>query len=180
MPRKRFVTPQRENFARHVVMGYDGASAYRIAYQVKPETKPQTIWAEAYRLMKDPLVAARIAELKAEAAQLAVIDRASMLTEMAVNRTVALGIGKVSVAETASFHRARVAGLLQHERPSTNVIVDASTQVKNELSVEQRSLNDLARKIAFALAKGKRESTKLIASTKSAISSTPRESSETA
>lgn len=94
-------------------MGYDGAAAYRIAYTVGPNTKPQTVWNNAYMLMKKSDVRARIDELKAEAAALAVVDRAQMLAEMGHNRTVALGLGAVSVAETASYHRARVAGLLK-------------------------------------------------------------------
>lgn len=152
----RKLTPQRENFARHIVKGYDGAAAYRIAFVVGPKTKPQTTWNDAYKLMKIPEVRARIDELNAEAAKIAVIDRASMLSEMGTNRTVALGMGKVSVAESASFHRARVAGLLDREAPAPVLPGGEAAGAVATLTIEERSIFELGRRVAFTLELGRR------------------------
>lgn len=152
------LTPQRENFARHVVMGFSQAEAYRRSYVVDPETKQSTIWEAASRLANDSKVAARIAELKAEAAERAVVTRESMLAEMEVNRTLALDAGKLSVAQAASRDRAKVAELVGPRPPAPPPAPgDAAGMVEGELTEEARSLNEIARRIAFALALGKRK-----------------------
>lgn len=154
-PKPRKLTPQRENFARHLVIGYSAVEAYRRSFAVNPDTKQATVSNNAYVLQRNTDVAARVAELSAAAASRAVISRESMLVEMDQNRTLAVDAGKLSVAQSASRDRAKVLGL--HAIGPGGKAGEAAAAVATEVSLEARSANDLARKIAFALAKGQRE-----------------------
>jgi len=155
------LTPQQENFARHVVMGYSQAEAYRRSYNCDKLTQPSSIWTEAHKTAKLHKVANRINELRQLAAEAAAIDNATMLTEMGFNRTIALDTGKISAAVASSRDRARVAGLLvvakkpfHLDKPDNQD--EAAGLVEAVTVPEARPLNDIARRIAFSLAKGKR------------------------
>jgi phage terminase small subunit len=56
---------KRETFAQAVVRLSDAAKAYREAYNVRPNTKPETIWSASSRLMANDKVAARVNWLRA-------------------------------------------------------------------------------------------------------------------
>lgn len=154
-PRK--LTPQRENFARHVVMGYTAAGAYRRAFVVDDDTKPSTVWNNAYMLMANKEVKARIAELTAQANEKAMISRNSMLEEMGFNRSISLDHGKFSVAASSSLARARVARLLEKEPAAPPPAPESAAGIVNaELSQEERTLNEIGRRVYFTLELGKR------------------------
>lgn len=153
-PKPRKLTPQRENFARLLITGYSATEAYRRSFVVHPDTKAATTWNDAYKLQRNPDVLARIEELGAQAASRAVISRESMLVEMGENRTLAVEAGKVSAAVASSRDRAKVLGLHAIGPGGRG---DEAARAGQEVSIEARSANDLARKIAFALAKGQRE-----------------------
>lgn len=63
------LTPKQELFAQHVASGKSQSAAYRAAYDVGEDTKPETIWSEGTRTASDPSVSARIKELRAELAE---------------------------------------------------------------------------------------------------------------
>ena len=58
------LTPKQEAFAQAIADGLSQADAYRKAFDVKPTTKPETIQANASRLMADSKVSATVAELR--------------------------------------------------------------------------------------------------------------------
>lgn len=58
------LTPKQEKFAQCVADGMTQADAYRSAFDVGPKTKNETIWDSASKLMADPLVSHRVAELR--------------------------------------------------------------------------------------------------------------------
>lgn len=120
------LTPQQENFARHVVIGFSASEAYRRSYVVRPKTKPASIWVNASKLSTNVKVSQRIEQLKAEAAARAGVTRESMLAEMAMNRALAIDAGEIAAANTASRDRARVGGLLKDadESGSGNVTIN--------------------------------------------------------
>ena len=62
------LTRKQENFACAIADGADRSSAYRSAYDADQMTAP-AIWTEASRLGRNPKVALRVDELKAEAEQ---------------------------------------------------------------------------------------------------------------
>ena len=69
------LTPKQERFANCVADGMSQADAYRAAFDVKPTTKPETIQANASRLMADSTVSARVAELREMLTQKALWSR---------------------------------------------------------------------------------------------------------
>lgn len=56
------LTPKQAHFAKLICQGYTGVDAYRTAYEVSPETKPQTCYVQAAELRRDPKIAVRIKE----------------------------------------------------------------------------------------------------------------------
>jgi hypothetical protein len=58
------LTPKQENFAQCIADGMTQADAYRTAYDVSADSKPETTWARASELMADSKVSGRVAELK--------------------------------------------------------------------------------------------------------------------
>jgi phage terminase small subunit len=64
------LTPKQEAFAQAVASGKSQADAYREAFNVKPNTKPETVWENASKLMADTKVSTRVAELREETAKL--------------------------------------------------------------------------------------------------------------
>lgn len=58
------LTPKQEKFAQCVADGMTQADAYRAAYDVGINTKPETVWRKASELMNDGKVEARVLELK--------------------------------------------------------------------------------------------------------------------
>jgi len=58
------LTPKQEKFAQCVADGMTQADAYRIAFDVKAKTKPETTQANASRLMANGMISARVAELR--------------------------------------------------------------------------------------------------------------------
>ena len=63
------MTPKQERFAQAVADGMSQADAYRVAFDVKATTKPETVQQSASRLMANPKVAARVKELQAALTQ---------------------------------------------------------------------------------------------------------------
>lgn len=150
------LTAQQEKFAREYVRLGSGAAAYRLAYNVRPGTKPESVWQAASRLLDDPKVRSRVDALLAKAAEKATVTRASMLFEMEQNRELAISLDNPSAAQSASRDRAKVAGLLKETVEHTGKD-GAAIEVREELAIEDRSRNDIARRIAFLLRKGARE-----------------------
>lgn len=80
------LTPQQEKFCQYVVDAYGTnpemtyTKAYRMAYNCKSE-RAATHWNNAYELMKNPYVAARIAKLKEEQARLVTISKEEMIAK---------------------------------------------------------------------------------------------------
>jgi len=58
------LTAKQEAFAQAIADGMTQADAYRTAFNVKPTTKPQSIWDSASKVIANPEVAHRVNELK--------------------------------------------------------------------------------------------------------------------
>lgn len=69
------MTPKQEHFARCIADGMTQADAYRTAFNVKPTTKPQSIWDSASKVIAKPEVAHRVKELKAKLEEKAIWTR---------------------------------------------------------------------------------------------------------
>lgn len=63
------LTPKREKFAQCIADGMSQADAYRASYNVKPNTKPESVHQLASALMANINISSRVAELRAEIAK---------------------------------------------------------------------------------------------------------------
>lgn len=76
------LTQKQERFCIEYIATGKAREAYRRAYDVGPDTLPSTITKSAHELMQQAEVKARIAELRTEAAEAAVIDQVQALVEL--------------------------------------------------------------------------------------------------
>lgn len=63
------LTPKQERFAQEVASGKTQADAYRAAFDVKPTTKPETIYKRACELMADGNIRGRVEEIREAATE---------------------------------------------------------------------------------------------------------------
>lgn len=122
-PRKK-LTAQQDRFAREYVRIGNATRAYRAAYRVRETTKPETVWANASRLLADTLVAARIDAIKAEAAKRAGITVENRIAELETNIALARETDQVGAANQAILNQARLAGLLKDDPANRTLAVN--------------------------------------------------------
>lgn len=63
------LTPKQERFAQEVASGKSQTKAYRIAFNVRPTTKPESVQVSACKLMAEPKVTQRVQELREAATE---------------------------------------------------------------------------------------------------------------
>ena len=63
-------TPKKAKFARLWLELGNASEAYRQSYNISADTKPETVWDSACKLLQDPWVAQRVMELEKEAQEL--------------------------------------------------------------------------------------------------------------
>ena len=91
------MTPARERFAQLVGSGVNQAEAYRQCYPSSVNWKPVSVHQKASHLAAEPIVAARIAEIQAGAAERAELDGAEILKE--IRRLALSDIGGIMHAD---------------------------------------------------------------------------------
>lgn len=105
------LTAKKEAFARAVASGMNQSDAYRAAYKVRPDTKPESVNQSASRIMADVNVMSRVAELRAPAAKKAQITLESHLEDLLMLRDRALEEKQYSAAITAEVARGKASGV---------------------------------------------------------------------
>ncbi|WP_395448692.1 terminase small subunit [Aminobacter sp. UC22_36] len=144
------LTAKQEAFALAYVETGNGSEAYRRAYEVRADTKPETIWSEASRLLANPTVAARVKELQQQARDLAMVSIGTLTGELELARVKAMGDEKgASAAVSAIMGKAKLHGLLVEKAEVTGKGGAPLTSTVDDLSK-----NDIARRVAFLLAQG--------------------------
>jgi 2',3'-cyclic-nucleotide 2'-phosphodiesterase (5'-nucleotidase family) len=144
------LTAKQEAFALAYVETGKGAEAYRRAYEVGADTKPETVWSEASRLLANPAVAARVKELQQQARDLAMVSIGTLTGELELARVKAMGDEKgASAAVSAIMGKAKLHGLLVEKAEVTGKDGAPLTSAVDDLSK-----NDIARRVAFLLAQG--------------------------
>lgn len=107
------LTAKQEAFARAYVETGNASEAYRQAYSVKANTKPDTVWANASRVLADSKVTARVAELQSQAAERTMVTVESLTVKLEEARLHALKDEKgASAAVSAIMGMAKLHGLL--------------------------------------------------------------------
>jgi phage terminase small subunit len=106
------LTVKREAFAiAYVENGGDGAKAYRSAFSSE-NMKPETVWNEASKLLANPTVAARVAELRAKVFERHVITVDDILKQLDEDRDFARELEQAAPAITATMGKAKILGML--------------------------------------------------------------------
>ncbi len=105
------LTPKQERFAQLVAEGKTQADAYRGAFNTKPTTKPETIQNSAYKLMTDPVISARVDELRKPIIEAVGITLESHLKDLMTLRNLAVKNNQISAAITAEIARGKAAGV---------------------------------------------------------------------
>lgn len=106
------MTPKQEAFARAYVETGNASEAYRQAYDVGEDAKPETIWNEASDLRKNPEVALRVLELQEEARERCIVTVESLTKELDEDRVLARKEAMPSAAISAVLGKAKLHGLL--------------------------------------------------------------------
>lgn len=122
---KEGLTPKQEAFCLAYVETGNASEAYRRSYDVAEDTKPETVWSEASRLVADPKVSARIMELQERAREIALVSIGSLTNELELARAHAMKDEKgASAAVSAIMGKAKLHKLLDEEKAAgSNVAV---------------------------------------------------------
>jgi phage terminase small subunit len=114
---KDALTPKQEAFCLAYVQTGNASEAYRRTYDVAEETKPETIWSEASRLVADPKVSARIMELQERAREIALVSVGSLTDELEKARSHAMADPKgAAAAVSAIMGKAKLHKLLEDDK----------------------------------------------------------------
>ena len=105
------LTPKQEAFAIAVASGMTQADAYRSAYNVKPETKPESVQQKAYQIMQKVEVRSRVEELKKPIIEAAGITLESHLARLEHLGKKAEEAESYTAAISAEVARGKVAQL---------------------------------------------------------------------
>jgi phage terminase small subunit len=105
------LTPKQERFAQLVAEGKTQADAYRGAFDTKPTTKPETIIANASRLMADSNISAMVDELRKPIIEAVGITLESHLKDLMTLRNLAVKNNQINAAITAEIARGKAAGV---------------------------------------------------------------------
>ena len=121
------LTPKQEAFAIAVASGMTQADAYRSAYNVKPETKPEVTQVKASQLMADGKIRVRVEELKKPIIEAAGITLESHLARLEHLGKKAEKAESYTAAISAEVARGKVA---QHYTENINVTGNFNVGIK--------------------------------------------------
>lgn len=129
------LTQRQEAFCLAFIETSSGSAAYRVAYNSK-KMSDKTIHECASRLLADRKVSARVSELRAQAADKAVLTLAKHLEKLAELRDMAVNDDEWDAAIRAETKRGEAAGLYPDRSKSihVNVGVRPSTEPISETS----------------------------------------------
>lgn len=146
------LTGKQEAFACAFIETGNASEAYRRTHDVGADTKPESIWSAASRCLADVKVQSRVIELQAQARLLSLVSVGSLTQELEDARLKAMADDKgASAAVSATMGKAKLHGLLVEKAEVTG-------KDGKDLVPEGGGARDLARLIAFALAKGQQAS----------------------
>jgi hypothetical protein len=105
------LTAKQEAFAQAVASGKSQSEAYRIAFNVRATTKPESVNQAASKLMADPNLCSRVAELRKPIVEAAQITLASHLERLRALSEAAEEGSQYSAAISAEIARGKASGL---------------------------------------------------------------------
>ena len=109
--KKAIFTPKMENFCQVYVRTGNQAEAYRQAYDVRPNTKPECIWVNGSRLMAKESIQRRVQEIFERASKKTDITVARLTEELEEARQLAMQTEQASAMTSATMGKAKINGL---------------------------------------------------------------------
>jgi len=106
------LTSKQERFSQEVASGKNQSDAYRVAYEVKPGTKPSSVNVSAAKLMAMPNIAQRVAELRKPIVEIVQITLETHLARLEHLGKMAEASEKWDAAIKAEIGRAKAAGIV--------------------------------------------------------------------
>lgn len=144
------LTAKQEAFCRAYVETGNASEAYRRSYNVGADTKPETVWQEASRMMADPKVSARVQSLFEDARAMSLVSVGTLTEELEQARDKAMAEAKgASAAVSAIMGKAKLHGLL------VDKIAQTDTDGKDVPA--DTSNRELAKAMALILSRGVKE-----------------------
>ena len=125
------LTDKQEAFCLAYVECNNQSEAYRRAYNVGENTKPESVWEQGCRLMADHKVSARVFELQQEAAKRTLVTVESLTIELEEARAMAVQEGQAAAMTGASMGKAKLHGLDVQKidlKGSMSVIIDGDNK----------------------------------------------------
>lgn len=127
------LTIKQEAFAAAYVETSNASEAYRRAYDVNPDCKPNTVEKRACELLKNGKVAGRVDELRQRALLRHDITIDSLTEMLRQDRDLAHQTMSPAAAVSAVMGIAKLHGLIVEKRQNTNVNIDANQLSDREL-----------------------------------------------
>lgn len=124
------LTPKQEKFCQLIVEGKSQAEAYRQAFDVKKNTKPESVYEQASVLMNNLNITSRIQELRVEVTKeikFTIQDALKEFEEAQENLRIQnnwVGFGKITT------EKAKLLGLYENDGNNVNVNVSVMPDVK--------------------------------------------------
>lgn len=107
------LTPKQETFAQRYVETGNASEAYRHAYDVGADTKPESVWTNASQVLSDTKVAQRVMDLQEAARERHDVTMDRLTEELEQARLQAMSDPKgASAAVSAIMGKAKLHGLL--------------------------------------------------------------------
>jgi phage terminase small subunit len=111
------LTQKQEAFALAFVETGNASEAYRRAYDVGAETKPEGVWVNASKLLADTKVSLRVYELRELAREMALVSVGSLTQELESARAHAMADPKgAAAAVSAIMGKAKLHKLLEEDK----------------------------------------------------------------
>lgn len=104
------LTPRQENFCHYFLETGSQSEAYRMAYNVGPDTLDKTVHEAASRLANDSKVSARIAELREGLREEARITRMDLIRELEEARALAVKQEQYAGMINATMGKSKILG----------------------------------------------------------------------
>lgn len=105
------LTAKQEAFCQAYLKCSNQSEAYREVYDVSENTKPETVWENACKLMANTKVAPRVFELQLLAQERTLVTVESLTKELEESRELAKKIEQPAAMNGASMGKAKLHGL---------------------------------------------------------------------
>ena len=116
------LTAKQETFAQEVASGKTQSDAYRAAFNVRPNTKPESVNQAASKLMANTNISSRVDELRAPIVEKVGLTLEKHLQDLLTLRNVAAKNNSWSAAISAEIARGKAAGVHIEKTMVENII----------------------------------------------------------